>query len=251
MRIAFCIYDYVSANLPLQPWLTISRVAGHLSSQGHDVHIVTDSKGEWQMNGMPLHHVASLRGPNSAEMERVLNAIRPDCVVVLVTPLNLATTRWYRLLRNLRGIAFASYPFYRTGQISIAARHVGPAALFSYARHLMVPAKLWRKGLSDNFKTVICQSETTQKHLNTLMQECVPVRVIKPGIDRDIWRVKTDKKVVNNCSEFLYVGRASRIRGFYLALDALTHLRDQAISLKVLARGGDANALAEIDQGSA
>lgn len=248
MRVAFFIYDYVPANLPLQPWLTIWQAAVYLSAQGHDVHVVTDTGNEREVNGLPVHRVASLRGSNNAEVRKLLQAIRPECVVVLVTPLNLATTGWYQQLRKLRGVAFASYPFYSVGQITTALRHVEPGVLSSYARHLLVPGWSWRKTLSGCFKAVICQSDTTRRHLYAIIKDSLPVHAIKPGIDRQAWHMPGNERTAHDYSEFLYVGRASRIRGFHVALDAMTRLQGQDIRLKVLARGADEYALAEIDK---
>lgn len=239
LRVLFCIYDYAPANLPLQPWLTIRQVARYLVDRGHNVQIITDIDGDTNVDGILVHRVASLRGSNSGQVRALIEKLDPDCAVVLITPLNLATTGWYELFEEIPAHAFASYPFYRSGELLTALRKVEAGVLSSYLRHLFVPMMLWRKKLQSYFTTVICQSESTRMHISSITREHPPVRSIPPGIDKDRWAMRCDEWSISKGAHYLYVGRASRIRGFNVALDAMTRLRGYDIRLKVLARGAD------------
>ncbi|MFQ5644537.1 MAG: glycosyltransferase family 4 protein [Thiogranum sp.] len=230
----------------MQPWLTIRQVGRYLLDKGHDVLIVTDIEGDADVAGIPVHRVASLRGSNSGQVRALVEKLDPDCAVVLVTPLNLATTAWYELFGKIPAHAFASYPFYRRGELFTALRTVETGVLSSYLRHLLVPELLWKKKLRSLFSSVICQSESTRGHLSGITREHPPVHSIPPGIDKSRWVMRRDEWPADDDALYLYVGRASRIRGFYVALDAMTRLRERDIRLKVLARGADNVALEEI-----
>ncbi len=246
MRILFCIYDYAPANLPLQPWLTIREVGQYLVGKGHDVQIITDIESDATVDGIPVHRVASLRGSNSGQVRMLIKKLDPDRAVVLVTPLNLATTGWYELFRKIPAFAFASYPFYRSGELLTALRKVETGVLYSYLRHLLVPEILWKKKLRLHFRSVICQSESTRIHISGITRGRPPVHSIPPGIDKDKWVMRYGECSVGEGARYLYVGRASRIRGFYIVLDAMTRLSGCDIELKVLARGADKAELEQI-----
>lgn len=246
MKILFCIYDYSPANLPLQPWLTIWHVSQYLVDQGHDVQIITDIDGDESVDGIPVHRVLSLRGSNSDQVRQLIEKLNPDSVIVLVTPLNLVTTGWYELFREIPAHAFASYPFYKRRQLFAALGKVEFGVLSSYLRHLLIPEVLWKNKLRSTFKSVICQSESTRIHMFRKTRGHPPVQSIMPGIDTDRWVMRHSEKVAVDRTQYLYVGRASCIRGFYITLDAMTRLRDANIRLKVLARGADDTALAQI-----
>ncbi len=243
MRILFCIYDYLPANLPLQPWLTIRHVCQYLVKKGHNVQIITDIDGDTSVDDIPVHSVLSLRGSNSNQVRELIKRLNPDSVVVLVTPLNLATTGWYDLFRKIPAHAFASYPFYKRSQLFAALRKVEFGVLSSYLRHMLIPENFWKKKLRLLFKSVISQSESTRIQLSGIIKGRPPVHSITPGIDKDRWVMRCSEWPLESGTQYLYVGRASCIRGFYVALDAMARLKDHNIKLKVLARGADSAAL--------
>jgi len=247
LRIAFFIYDFVPAKLPLQPWLTVLRVAEYLHGQGHDVHVVTDARDAGDLEGMTVHRVASLRGSNSGEVDAVIRDIGPDRCVVLITPLNLVTSAWYRSLGEIGAYAFASYTFYTAAEIVRALRRVEPGVVRSYARHLLVPRILWAGSLARHFRGVICQSQTSRDRLADLTRNALAVHAIMPGIDRQLWSPPAGRDAGDG-GDFLYVGAATRIRGFHVALDAMAMLGDPGIRLRVLARGSGGGELAAIQK---
>jgi glycosyltransferase involved in cell wall biosynthesis len=89
------------------------------------------------------------------------------------------------------------------------------------------------------FDGVICQSTHTAQKVETLTKSRILAHVIPPGIDMEVWASKDDQKAVRPNAYFLYIGTASRIRGFFLLLEAFAMLPDPDIRLKVLARGAD------------
>ena len=136
--------------------------------------------------------------------------------------------RFYALLRALRKVEFD--------------------VLSSYLRHVFVPDILWKKKLRSSFKSVICQSESTRRHMSEMTRGQPHIHSITPGIEKDVWAMRGSEWPDVDGAHYLYVGRASRIRGFYVALDAMARLKEHNIKLKVLARGADGAALAEIGE---
>jgi glycosyltransferase involved in cell wall biosynthesis len=96
------------------------------------------------------------------------------------------------------------------------------------------------------FNGVICQSTHTAQKVEILTKSRINAHAIPPGIDMERWASEIGPKTVHANDYFLYLGTASRIRGFLLLLDAFALLSDRDIRLKVLARGADESELAEI-----
>lgn len=245
MRIVFCIYDFSEVKLPLQPWLTIVRVAEGLVLRGHVVHIVTDAAEPAAFNGLVVHKVASLRGTHSMEVAALLATLSPQALVFLPTPLNLVTTGWLDGVKNCRRVGFASYPFYNFAELVRAWRRLPWPDVSPYLRHLLVPGASWRAAGCRRFDAVIAQSQTTATRLGQAFGSGVGVHAIPPGIDLADWPQRFG--TVNAGSvRLLYLGAATAIRGFDLALEAVAQVPDAAVGLRVLARGADATALARI-----
>jgi glycosyltransferase involved in cell wall biosynthesis len=241
MRVVFCIYDFSASNRPLQPWLTIDRVGNWLAKQGHDVHLITDVNKVDDAGGIIMHHVPSLRGNASGEITRLITRIRPDCVVVTVTPLNLVSTKWFGSV-PARWIAFASYAFYHPTEIARAIRWVSPRHLLPYARHLLVPEFLWARMLKRRFYAVVCQSARTTARIESACGPHSAVRMvtIPPGVNGDIWNfvAESGRQGVKD-APLLYVGASRAIRGFPVLLQALRIVARDGVRLRVLARGAD------------
>ena len=244
MRVVFCIYDFVAGKLPLQPWLTIRMVAEGLAKKGHVVHVVTDIRDPAVIDGVVSYSVASLRGSNAEEMRLVLGNLRPEALVMLPTPLNITTASWLDGL-GCRCIGFASYPFYSFPELWRAWRRLSWIDVAPYLRHLLIPGWYWRTALCRRLDSIIAQSLTTGGRLRKAVASRVGVEVIPPGIDVSEWPLasKTDHPEVR----LLYLGAATAIRGFDLALEALTHVEDERVILTVLARGADDTYLAEVN----
>ena len=247
MIITFCLPQFTQKNIPLQPWLTIYRIAIEFIANGDTVHVITDSPDTSDIDGIQVHFVKSLRGSNSYELITLLKKIKPDTVVVSVTPLSLTTTKWYKVLKSYRSYAYLSYPFYTANEIRKAFKYLNFQERISYGRHVLIPSKFWAGSMIRYFNGVICQSKQTGKIINKHTRFQIPVYSISPGIDHQVWNSKIKSVKSNKESVFLYVGRASKIRGFDLMLDALKLIGDKKISIRILARGADRNTVREIE----
>jgi|GEM_PF-2779313 len=246
MRIVFCIYDFTAAKLPLQPWLTIRRVAEGLARRGHEVHLVSDVARPAQIQGVESHPVASLRGSNSAELRALLARLQPEALVFLPTPLNIVTSPWLDGL-DCRCIGFASYPFYNGRELLTALRCIGWAEVRQYLRHLLVPGFVWSRVLRRRLQALVAQSATTAARLRGALGEQAECLCIPPGIELEGWPHRTRREETPGGGvRLLYLGAAIGIRGFDLALDALARVRHSGVRLRVLARGADGEALANI-----
>jgi len=247
MRVVFCIYNFVDEKLPLQPWLTIQKVAEGLEKKGHEVHVVTDEMTPAKIAGITSHTVSSLRGSNKVEMRSLLEMLQPDALVFLPTPLNIATTSWLDELDCLR-VGFASYPFYNTGELITALKIIGWAEAKQYLRHLFVPRQYWVRKMQQRMQVLVTQSNTTADRLEGMFKNKLSVQCVPPGIDLDEWPVSdTVKGEPTKEIHLLYLGSAIAIRGFYLALDALAQVTNKNVKLKVLARDANDEALESIN----
>ena len=246
MIVVFCIPQFKRENLPLQPWLTVHRVAMSLSDRGHNVHVITDEGEPEEHDRIKINVVNSLRGTNSKQIGRLLQAIKPNSVIVTVTPLSLATAGWYQILERYSAYGYLSYPFYTRKQILKAFPHICWRDRWEYGRHILVPRRAWTDRLVRLFDGVICQSKHTAQKVTTLTKSKIHACAIPPGIDMERWASEIGPKTVNSNDYFLYLGTASRIRGFLLLLDAFAGLTDPNIRLKVLARGAGETELKEI-----
>lgn len=236
MKIVFCIYNFIEEKLPLQPWLTINKIASYCDGLGYDVHIVTDYT-DLVDSVLNVHTISSLRGSNSSEIYSVLDKISPDIIVNLITPLNLATGGWVSRYKDARIVGFSSYPFYNFLELLRAVPHVKFSNLKSYLRHLLVPDFLWRRCLHNNYFCVISQSDSGSERLSRLVKSKTSIYSIPPGIDLNEW--KPPEKIGQSTStlKLLYLGTASSIRGFDVCINAYESLSKLDIDLTVLARG--------------
>jgi phosphatidyl-myo-inositol dimannoside synthase len=248
MKILFCIHDFHPRNLALQPWLTIHRVAKGLIELGCDCHVLTDCGGEESIEGIHIHPVDSLRGTNTSQVTACLKKIRPEAVIVSVTPLSLVTTGWYRALPNYRAFAFLSYPFYNLRETVNAIPHLDNGDRWAYGRHQLIPPPLWRNALNRFFHGAFCQSKRNGDRIAPSEESSFCVYPIPPGIDKERWFPATDDKSVENQCSFLYTGTPSSIRGFNLVLDAFKKLGRVDVRLKIMARGGDGHTHRAIQQ---
>jgi len=246
MNVAFCIPQFKPANLPLQPWLTVYRVAMSLRDRGDNVHVITDEGVPEEFDHIHVNVVDSLRGTNSKQIVRQLQTIEPDSVIVTVTPLSLATACWYQILHRYKAYGYLSYPFYTWKQILRAFPHICLRDRLEYGRHVLVPKRAWADRLVRIFDAVICQSTHTVQKIASLTKSKIDAYAIPPGIDMDRWASEISPKSIHSTDYFLYLGTASRIRGFKLLLDAFSRISDSDIRLKILARGADETKLKEI-----
>jgi glycosyltransferase involved in cell wall biosynthesis len=243
MIFVLCIPQYKSENFPLQPWLTINRIAKGFSDRGHNVQLITDVEQPDYRDKIRIHTVDSLRGTNSRQICRLLSKIRPDRVIVTITPLSLVTAGWYQVLKQYSSYGYISYPFYSNKQIIRAFPHLCWKDRWEYGRHLLIPRFAWAAKLIRFFNGVICQSEHTAKKIEYITNSKIRVQHIPAGIDMEAWELSDDRKAADDRSYFLYFGAASRIRGFFLLLKAFNMLADPDIKLRVLSRGADKSAL--------
>lgn len=246
MIIAFCIPQFKRKNLPLQPWLTVHRVAKDLSGRGHHVHVITDEGDPDEHARVKINVVDSLRGTNSKQIGRRLQAIKPNRVIVTITPLSLATAGWYQMLEQFPAYGYLSYPFYTKKQILKAFPHICWRDRWEYGRHLFIPRHIWSERLVRFFDGVICQSTHTAQKVKALTKSTIHAHTIPPGIDKERWAIEMGSKTARADDYFLYLGTASRIRGFQLLIDAFALFPEKNIRLKVLARGADKFELNEI-----
>jgi glycosyltransferase involved in cell wall biosynthesis len=189
--------------------------------------------------------VASLRGTNGAEISAILATLSPQALVYLPTPLNLVTTGWMDRVKNCRRIGFASYPFYNLTELARAWRRLPGREVSPYLRHLLVPSVSWRAAGRRRCDAIITQSQTTTARLQEAFGSRMEVHAIPPGIDLTDWPLH--RKSDNDGSvRLLYLGAATAIRGFDLALEAIAKVTDAGVGLRVLARGADDTTLARI-----
>lgn len=247
MRIVFCIYDFTFSNLPLQPWMTILKVAEGLARRGHTIHIITDATQPFAPSGVSVHSVRSLRGSHAPEMGALLATLAPEALVYLPTPLNLVTTRWLDKLRGCRRIGFASYPFYNFSELARAWRRLPLASVKPYIRHLLVPSISWRAAGHHRCEAIIVQSRTTAERLERSFATSTPVHTIAPGIDLGNWPWRPAEDH-GGTVQLVYMGAVRAVRGFEVAMEAMSRLPEESdISLRVLARGADEATLEEIE----
>jgi glycosyltransferase involved in cell wall biosynthesis len=245
--IVFCISNFTAKNCNLQPWLTIYRISKYFLSQGHEVHAVTNHVDSSDLNGISIHFVDTLRGTNSKKISELIDSIHPDALVVDVNPMSLVTARWYRNLRQYRTIAYLSYPFYNSREIVRALPHIIMKEKWEFGRHILIPRYFWARRMVKFFDTVICQSGVTGKSVTAQTHSKIPVHVIPPGIDKELWTATKKENQGPSENLFLYLGAASAIRGFSVVLDAFALLSDHDIKLKVLARGADGKRIKQIE----
>jgi len=114
-----------------------------------------------------------------------------------------------------------------------------------YLRHLLIPGASWRAAGRRRCEAVIAQSQTTAARLQQAFGPLMGVHTIPPGIDLSDWpsQRKSDSE---GSVRLLYLGAATAIRGFDLALEAIAKVQDAGVSLRVLARGADATKLARM-----
>ena len=243
MRIVFFIYDFVSAKLPLQPWLTVYSLSERLAERGHDVYIVSDIQEPASVPGATSLNVASLRGSNAEELRSLLVDIRPDALVMLPTPLNISTSFWLDDL-DCRRIGFASYPFYNFKELLVAARCIGLLQVIDYVKQLLVPKSIWARAVRRHLDGLVAQSSTTSGRLLRLLDHRPICHCIPPGVELSEWPyfASNDKEETSQV-KLLYMGAAIPIRGFDIALQALALVPDKRIRLRILARGADSVAL--------
>lgn len=245
MRIVFCIYNFIETKLPLQPWLTIQKLAEGLSSREHEIHIVTDIAEPALLDGIQLHSVKSLRGSNKEEILVLLEKLNPDSLVYLPTPLSIATASWLDSIA-CRKVGFASYSYYTAKELFTALKLLGFKEAGQYLRHLLVPAYLWLRALVKRQSVLIAQSETTAKRLGRILNGKIAAVYIPPGIDLQNWPWSQPATHKHGEISLLYLGSAIAIRGFEVALDAMALVSVPSVRLRVLARGADSDDLAAI-----
>ena len=245
MRLVFCIYDFTSGNLALQPWLTIQRLAEAFSSRNYDVHLVSDVVPA-EIPGVEGHGVDSLRGLNSPDLRKLIGRLRPDALVFLPTPLNMVTSGWMEEM-PARLVGFASYPFYTSGELLRGARCLGIRDTSSYLKHMLAPRPLWISTMRRLHATV-AQSESTADRLAGWVGGAARVRCIPPGIDLSQWPMSAGMgERQRDYVQLLYLGAAIPIRGFEVALNAMQRLGSPDVRLRVLARGAEGEALRRIE----
>lgn len=244
MRVVFCLPGFDKDVIRLQPWVTVYEVSQRFVKMGHAVDIITDRPGNGRISSIAIHTVKTLRGHNSDEMEALLESIRPDIIIVSVTPLSLVSSRWYSSAGRYRVFAYISYPFYTALETLKAFPYLTRADRLSYGRQLLVPGSLWGHRLKAFFEGIICQSERTKTRLTCLTGGSTRIHAIPPGIDSDWISMRSGAE--KRETRFLYVGSPLAIRGFFFTLEALRKVTEKGVRLKILARGADPCAVRNI-----
>ena len=211
------------------------------------MHVVTDQIDNFDLKGISIHVVDTLKGTNSRKISQVIDSIHPDAIVVDVNPLSLVTASWYRRIGRCRMIAYISYPFYSKKEIVTALPHIMMKEKYEFGRHILVPRYLWAGRMVKFFDAVICQSAVTGKSITKQTHSKIPVHVIPPGIDKERWTATGAMNQDRSKNLFLYTGAATAIRGFSVVLDAIALLSDTDIKLRVLARGSNQTSLKAIE----
>jgi phosphatidyl-myo-inositol dimannoside synthase len=248
VSIILFISGFSSAQIKLQPWLTLYRVGEVLSNDGREVHIVTDIPNQHSIGRISVHSVNSLRGTNSTEILEVLARLAPTIVVASVTPVSLITSKWYVGLSACRSFAYISYPFYTFAETWRALPYLSRADKIAYGRHVLVPNVCWRSRLVNVFQGVVCQSARTGQRLAALTDRNIPTHIIPPGIDIEDWANTNGPTKRAETTTFLFIGAPSTIRGFSLLLVALEKVKDDKIRLRVLARGREPDEVADLER---
>lgn len=237
MSVIFVLPDFKSDNLRLQPWLTFYRVAKEMQAQGQTVAVITDVVNDGPVDGIEVIGICSLRSSGRSQILAMLEEKQATTVFVPVTPLSLMTCSWYKDLSRYKAYAFMSYAFYNTKEMSRAWPYLTPASRKSFGKHLLIPRLLWRSRLTRHFSGVISQSVTTQQRMVGLGVEASYVHYIPPGTDSELWNSETKQADDRAEGSILYLGSPYAIRGFELLLDAMALIDNEAIKLRVLARG--------------
>lgn len=247
MRIVFCIYDFRESQLPLQPWLTVRKVAEGLSSKGHDIHVITDIEQPASLDGVSIHVVSSLRGSNGVKIKSLLSKLSPEAIISLPTPLNIVTSSWLDTFTKCRRIGFASYPFYTMGELYRSAICLPWSDVKQYVRHALIPKPLWVSALKKRNDIVVTQSETTRSRLVNMGMKSDRCCYIPPGINLDVWPQRDSYTTDSKITKLLYLGSAIAIRGFNIVLEALAKTNEPTIHLTVLARRAEGGELDRIN----
>jgi len=249
MRVAFCVPGYGPEVEQLQPWLTVHEVASSLIASDWEVHLITDVNKPSALEGMQYHYVSSMRPSNAAGMREVINAIKPDRMVVLVTPLSLSVSGWYKYI-ECKVLAFLSYPFYTRRELLRALPHLDRDDLVAFGRHALVPKFLWIRTLRKYFDGVIAQSNRTVHRVADAVGPDIGAYPLCAGLDLDFWqpRADIDKACEGNTVRFLYIGSAKAIRGFEVLLDAFKCLQGHEVQLRILARGSTPDEVSALKQ---
>jgi len=248
MKVVFCVYGYSPEVERLQPWLTVHEVATVLIASGWEVHLITDVDRRPTLAAMQHHYVCTMRPSNARGVSAVLDAIAPDRVVVLTTPLNLMFSSWYKFVRCPL-IAFLSYPFYTHAELVRALPHLRCEDFVTYGRHALVPKFLWARTLRKYYSAVIAQSERTAGRVARAAGTGVMAHGLRAGLDLDFWMpAPTGASRARSAVRFLYVGSARTIRGFNVLLDAYQRLSGYEVELRVLARGSTPAEVSELQR---
>jgi len=246
MRVMFCVYGYSPDVERLQPWLTVHQVASVLIASGWEVHLLTDVDKPPTLAGMQHHYVRTMRPSNAAAVRAVLDAVAPDRVIVLTTPLNLMFSGWYKFVR-CELIAFLTYPFYTHAELARALPHLRREDFIAYGRHALVPKLLWARTLRKYYSAVIAQSHRTAARVANAAGPMIKAHGLRAGLDLDFWTpAKTGAARARSVVRFLYVGSAKAIRGFNVLLDAFRRLGNHDVELRILARGSDPAEVSEL-----
>jgi len=237
----FCVYGYSPDVERLQPWLTVHQVASTLIASGWEVHLLTDVDKRPTLAGMQHHYVRTMRPSNAAEVRAVLDAVAPDRVIVLTTPLNLMFSSWYQFVR-CELIAFLTYPFYTHAELARALPHLRRDDFVTYGRHALVPKLLWARTLRKYYSAVIAQSHRTATRVANATGPMIKAHSLHAGLDLGFWAPGNDSATrARSAVRFLYVGSAKAIRGFNVLLGAFKLLDGLDVELRVLARGSSAS----------
>ena len=246
MNIVFCVPGFSVSRLRLQPWLSFYRVAELLSLRGHAVTVLTDMVAE-PVTGISLKKVGGFRGGNGDQLAKLIATLKPDKLVLPITPLSVVSQGWLGTISDCDVFAYISYPFYTLSEIARAYPWLKGKDKWIYARHLMVPSMLWAKRIRSGFSGVFCQSDSTAERLRMKVGGRTPVHCMLPGIDRDIWFCDRFHQVGR--PYMLFVGSPYAIRGFDVLLSALQKMRGEpAFRLKILARGADSGVISGIKE---
>ena len=246
--ILFCFSGFKKENIRLQPWLTIYNVSMYCISKGYSVYVLTDGKSDNVIfENINIHFVKTLKQYNYSEIIKNIFDINPDVVFVSVTPFSLVFNLWYKILSNFKSYCFASYPFYKFENFKKIFFKISMIDKLKYGKHLLIPDRWWSYRVRKYFKGIIAQSDYTKNVIKKRTRNNISVYFLPPGLN-----TMNHKHIQNTAksqkTRFIYAGSLKKIRGFEMIVQVFNKIKDQDVSLIILARGATKDQASELKE---
>jgi glycosyltransferase involved in cell wall biosynthesis len=237
-------------TLRLQPWRYLHEVAHQLQVQGHNVTIISDGEsqaaGAEILAGVPVMRCASVSNPRWRPNGELIATLRRRAPDVTLWHVGLTSFLYQQFLADLPGAAVGIFtsPLYRKREITrLGARRVleGRALSATHVLGTFAPRVLVRAGLrQSSLRSIVVQTQVTQRRLVDLDQPADRVRIISPGVD-PVWRpapidAETRAQLGFSSRDMvaMYFGSPARLRGLHSLIEAVVHARRSEPDLKLL-----------------